>query len=270
MNIRLVWIAVALLALAARTEAQPRAPEPNAAGRFEITDNSFLVEEAFNQEPGIFQNIASWTISGGDWDAAFTQEWPLNGQRHQLSYTIPFAAIEGTAGLGDVLLNYRYQATTETSSRPALSPRLSLVLPTSREGTGAGGLQVNVPVSKQRNDLYFHGNAGFTWLPRAPADGTADSHVSLMSPHVGASGIWRITPMFNLMLETLVLWEERANPAGLPAVTDPMTTTVSPGFRRGWNVGDRQIVIGAAAPISRSEGATTTALLTYFSYELPY
>src|SRR5688572_10674880 len=41
---------------------------------FEITDNSFLVEEAFNQEPGIFQNIVGIRANRGTWLAGFTQE----------------------------------------------------------------------------------------------------------------------------------------------------------------------------------------------------
>jgi hypothetical protein len=47
------------------------------APRFGILDNSFLVEEAFNQEAGIFQNIFAFTRSqDGAWQGAFTQEWP--------------------------------------------------------------------------------------------------------------------------------------------------------------------------------------------------
>jgi hypothetical protein len=90
-----------------------------------------------------------------------------------------------------------------------------------------------------------------------------------MSPHAGGSGIWRVTPMLNLMLEALVLWDAAVREPNLSPAREA-TLTVSPGFRRGWNVGDRQIVVGAAVPISRGEGETATAFLTYFSYELPY
>ena len=40
------------------------------------------------------------------------------------------------------------------------------------------------------------------------------------------------------------------------------------GFRRGWNFGE--LVIGLALPITRVDGRSTGALLTYFSYELPF
>jgi hypothetical protein len=167
---------------------------------------------------------------------------------HQFSYTVPFVSLDGRRGFGDVLINYRYQLLQETDGRPAMSPRLSLILPTGRENDGLGsgvvGLQLNGPVSKQFGDVYLHANAGWTWLPDVER-----------TTHVAGSGIWRVTPMFNLMLEIVVELEESA--------------TMSPGFRRGWNIGDRQVVVGAAVPLTRG-GATTAALLTYFSYELPF
>jgi hypothetical protein len=46
--------------------------------------------------------------------------------------------------------------------------------------------------------------------------------------------------------------------------------TLSPGVRGGWNVGDKQIVIGAAVPVTWNAGESNTALLVYFSYELPF
>lgn len=56
-----------------------------------------------------------------------------------------------------MLINYRYQALTETVQRPALAPRVSVILPSGREQDGLGGgdvgWQVNLPFSKQRGDL---------------------------------------------------------------------------------------------------------------------
>jgi hypothetical protein len=45
---------------------------------------------------------------------------------------------------------------------------------------------------------------------------------------------------------------------------------VLPGFRRGWNVGDRQVVIGLGLPITRIDERSGAGVLTYFSYELPF
>ena len=249
---RLPALAIAgFLAVAAPVTAQTAPPVGvDPSRKFEITDNSFLVEEAFNQESGIFQNIATWTRGNeGEWEASYTQEWLAPGMTHQLSYTVPFLALGGHRGVGDVLVNYRYQLWQEQEGHPAVSPRLSLILPTGHEANGLGagvvGVQVNGPVSKQFGDVYLHANAGWTWLP----------DVERMT-HVAGSGIWRVTPMFNLMLEAVAELDE--------------SVTVAAGFRRGWNMGDRQVVVGAAVPVTRAGGTTTAALLTYFSYELPF
>ena len=71
-------------------------------------------------------------------DTSITQEWPLLSQTHQISYSIPYAAAAGSRGVGDVMINYRLQLTTDDDGNPAFSPRLSLILPTgdSRRGLG--------------------------------------------------------------------------------------------------------------------------------------
>jgi hypothetical protein len=242
-------IALALLAGCARLEAQS-APPLDPASKWAITDNSFLVEEAFNQEANVVQNILTWTRArDGAWNTTFTQEWPAPGMTHQLSYTLVYLHDGDARGIGDAVLNYRYQWRTETGRGPAISPRLSLVLPTGRTSDGLGGgtagLQVMVPASKQFGNLYVHANVGYTWLPSVQRTGIA-----------AASGIWRVSQMFNLMLEGVVALNESA--------------IISPGFRRGWNFGDKQLVIGAAVPITRADGRSSAALLTYFSYELPF
>ena len=48
------------------------------------------------------------------------------------------------------------------------------------------------------------------------------------------------------------------------------TITISPGFRTGWNIGQHQVVVGAALPVSRTAGRNDVAVITYFSYELPF
>jgi hypothetical protein len=241
-------LALFLLAWSTSVDAQPAAM--NSARKWEIVDNSFLVEEAFNQERGVVQNIFTWMLArNGVWAGNFTQEWPMPGSRHQLSYSLVFSSTGETAGLGDLLLNYRLQLREETERTPAISPRLSVILPTGRTSDGLGGgttgLDLNLPVSKQFGDFYLHMNAGYTWLPDV-----------LGSTRVAGSGIWRAPPMLNLILEAAFVVDE--------------SFTLSPGFRHGWNFGERQLVAGIAAPITRAEGRSTTALLTYLSYELPF
>ena len=249
--------------------AQEPAPSAQPA-KFEITDNSFFVEEAFNQDRGIFQNIFSWARDdSGNWNASFTQEWPAPGVTHQLSYTVPFAGGGSPAHVGGVLLNYRMQMIAEGRKRPAFSPRFSVILPTGRniDDSDRPGVQFNLPFSKQFGDFYVHFNAGATWLHGVAAGET--SKTNLMSPVYAGSVIWHTRPYLNLMLESMLMLQD--------TVLDEETTTaqpigmIAPGVRGGWTLGDRQLILGAAVPITLQEGQPRSmAFLTYFSYELPF
>jgi DtxR family Mn-dependent transcriptional regulator len=274
-----VLLVVALAGgLHAQAPASP-SPPPAAAEPFAITDNSFFVEEAFNQEPRVFQNIAGALFEeGGGWGLAFTQEWPAPSMAHQLSYTVALAHADDETGPADVLLNYRYQLFEEGPGRAAVSPRVSLIVPSGDDarGLGAGGWgwQFNVPVSKQVGEFYLHGNAGLTWFPslstdRYPAVGFAPAEdVGVASPFLGGSAIYRVRQMFNVMLETIVEWREEVVAASL---TERGTVFVlSPGARGGWNLGDKQLVVGAALPVTRAGGETSIGVFTYLSYELPF
>src|SRR5512147_3224359 len=107
-----VLILAFLLALGIPAAAQTPTLAPSDSP---IQDNSFLVEEAYNQEFGVVQHISSFTRfwNSKDWVYTFTQEWPVPGQRHQVSYTVAVqhaGAFPGSgAGVGDSLINYRYQ-----------------------------------------------------------------------------------------------------------------------------------------------------------------
>ena len=250
-----------VLAMAAGAEAQD-AP-------FQILDNSFLVEEAFNQEPGIFQNILTARRDEDDeWQVTFTQEWPLFTQTHQLSFTAAVQGVSGAKGFGDLYINYRWQALAETETVPAFSPRLSLILGTGNasKGLGAGGngWQVNLPVSKQFGDAYLHWNAGFTHNPNAES---GDREYTLFTPHVAMSGIWRLRPMFNLMLESVVEFEQFVE---TDAIRREAVFTLSPGFRTGWGTAIPQTIVGVAIPIRMTDGRSSTGVFGYLSYELAF
>jgi hypothetical protein len=67
-----------LLLFAGSTLAQDL-PTAQSSGEPEpISDNSFLIEEAYNQEPGVVQHINTFTRQrSGDYAYTFTQEYPL-------------------------------------------------------------------------------------------------------------------------------------------------------------------------------------------------
>lgn len=247
-------------------------PEPAAAQgsppRFGISDNSFLVEEAFNQEAGIFQNIFALTRTRDrHWQGSVTQEWPIGGVRHQLSFTLPFEVIGGDAGVADVMLNYRLQVWEEGDRLPAFSPRVSAVFPSSANRRSLGlrgtGWQVNLPFSRRVGSVYFHANVGATWIrePEGQAVGSGDEWTD--TPHVAASAIWAARPMFHLMLEAF------AQSARAPGSARENSVTVVPGFRTGWDIGDVQLVAGVGAPVTRGD-VRDHGLLLYLSVELPF
>jgi hypothetical protein len=265
-----------LLACAGGASAQAQPPPPSEP--FAIADNSFFVEEAFNQEAGVFQNIVGALFEeGGGFGLTFTQEWPAPSMKHQLSYTATLLSVDDEAGPGDVL-NYRYQLFEEGPGRPAMSPRVSLIVPVGDEARGLGnggwGVQFNLPVSKQLDDFYVHGNVGLTWFPSVgtdqyPSAGLRPAEdVGLANPFVAGSAIYRLRPMFHLMFESVVDWRESVV---APSLTERETAVIlSPGARGGWNIGEKQVIVGVALPVTRVSGETFTGLFGYFSYELPF
>lgn len=67
----------------------------------ESRTNSFLIEEAYNQERGVIQHISTFSRmwNSKDWSYSFTQEWPgLRDPRHQFSYTLYAMHAGGFAG----------------------------------------------------------------------------------------------------------------------------------------------------------------------------
>ena len=249
-------------------------PSPAWSQDTPIADNSFLIEEAYNQEAGVVQHISALSRpDGGDaWAYSFTQEWPFQGILHQLSYTVPIQrdAAEGT-GLGDLALNYRYQWLGGADAKLHASPRLSVLLPTGSErrgrGSGGFGFQANLPVSVLvRSRLVTHWNAGLTVTPSAKHSMTGAATTT--SFNLGASAIWLLRPSFNLMLEAV--WLSTESVLG-PGLTDRRESLLlNPGVRWAFNFpGGLQIVpgVGYTLGLSREE---VDALFLYLSFEHPF
>jgi hypothetical protein len=240
----------------------------------QIQDNSFLLEEAYNQESGVVQHISTFErVDGGDWTYGFTQEWPLGGIRHQLSYTIPVENIAGFGtGLGDIALNYRYQLVGNPEARTVAAPRLSVLFPTGDEadgrGTGGVGFQLNIPVTLVLgNRIVTHWNAGATLTPSAhnALGETATTH----SLHFGAGLVWLFRPSFNFLLETVLDDSRRVVADG--RVVGETGWVLNPGVRWAFDMpGGLQIVPGLAYTIGLGEGPDENAVFLYLSFEHPF
>ena len=258
------WRIFPVLALTTITSAQ----EPVAKG---IQDNSFFVEEAYNQEPGVVQHIFNLPIffSDGDEEIAtiFTQEWPVFSQTHQFSYTVPYIFTEDENAFGDVRLNYRLQALMESERTPAFAPRFSFILPTGDADKGFGhdrlGYEINLPFSKIVSDRWtLHFNAGGFVFP------DVRDH-DLWNYNLGASAIFAVSENFNFMLESVAVWEEDVDETR--NVDRTVTALISPGARYAFNLpNDLQIVVGAATPIGLTSDSPDWGLFFYLSIEHPF
>jgi hypothetical protein len=256
-----------------------------------ISDNSFLVEEAYNQESGVVQHIFNWVPA---WEHGynanrtftflFTQEWPLFSQQHQISYSMPLIHYVNVppnidqgeaAGLGDIMLNYRYQLLNDEKGKNivACAPRFSLIFPSGDPDNGLGsgklGYQFCVPVSKTFKHWAFHFNAGLTQAPGVTAGVNPDfpfDGQNLDGYNFAASAIYFLRPNFHLMLEQTNTWTSQLLAHG--EKDNQFFCVVNPGFRWApYTKGDTQWVLGLALPIGVTEDAPDISAFFYMSFE---
>ena len=241
-----------------------------------IQDNSFLIEEAYNQEPGVVQHIlnvlhGATRHAGADNDDltfVFTQEWPVFSQTHQFSFSVPYTFFDeagrSDSGFEDIGVTYRWQALMESGKTPAFAPAFSLTLPAGDEdrdlGDGRVGYEITLPASKTLSDRWaVHANAGLSVLP------DVDDH-DLVGYSLGGSVIYAVAPRFNLLLEVLAEWDEEIDDNG--GTSREAAVVVSPGLRYAFNhPNDAQTVVGIAAPIGVTSAAPDISVLLYFSFE---
>lgn len=247
-----------------------------------IEDNSYFIEEAFNQGKGVVQFISTCyfsTIRQGDIAYSFTHELPLKGVKHQFSYTLNYfmlpSLLPNGHGLGDVMVNYRYELAGK-NNWALITPRLSLIIPTGdvskNFGLGAWGSQVNLPVSKMLSPkLVTHYNAGFTFLKSAQfnlSDNPAQADIikrDLTHFNAGGSIIWMAADRLNFMLEYVSNFNDQFDINGKVSKSHQML--MNPGLRYAFTVGRSQIVPGISLPLARQNGQTNTGMFFYLSIE---
>ena len=244
-----------------------------------IQDNSFLVEEAYNQEPAVVQHISTFSRmwNSKDWSYSFTQEWPFPDHwRHQLSFTLIAAHSGGFpgsgGGLGDVVLNYRYQVSGNGESRLAFAPRFSMLMPTGNvslgRGFGATGIQMNLPLSIVLSRRFVtHWNVGGTFVSNAQS--AYHYRAASLGYTWAQSVVFLATPRFNLLLESS---DSRLQAVVMPGVTQwTRLTYLSPGVRWAHNFRNGlQIVPGIAMPIGIGASAGERGVFLYLSFEHPF
>jgi hypothetical protein len=250
-----------------------------------IEDNSFFVEEAFNQSAGVIQFISTCyfdNINSRNLAYSFTQEIPLQDVKHQISYTINYIALNAQSprlqGLGDFMVNYRYELKGK-DDWALITPRFSLIIPTGdfRKGFGIGawGGQFNLPLTKMvSNRLVFHYNTGFTFLKDAQfslSDATSNDEVKrkhLTGINIGASMIWMPADKLNLMLESVSNINDSFDETG--KVNKGHQLILNPGLRYAFDIGKCQIVPGISIPVAIEKNTRQPGAFIYLSIEPNY
>lgn len=239
-----------------------------------IQDNSFTVEEAYNQEAGVVQHIVTWLRGDdGGWAASFTEEWPVAGQRHQLGFTATYARLPagspGGSGPGDLFVNWRIQALGDGESDVAIAPRASLIVPTGDEAAGLGagswGFQGNLPVSVRIGGNFVgHSNLGFNWIPGLRSE--SGEEASAFGWFAGQSFVWLARPRANVLVEALYVSDEVI--VGPSLTRREHSLLVTPGVRFAVNLpSGMQIVPALAASFGFGDARDENSILLYLSVE---
>lgn len=220
-------------------------------------DNSFLLDEAFTQPKGVWQNIVTVYARKDNFTTSFSQQIPIT-DRHQFGYTLNYGVVGSSdAGFGDVYLHYNY-AWKGKADKILLMPEFTLIIPTGKDrGYGGWGAQIALAATKRLSQkVLTHYNIGYSYVSRA--DRTffqEDLHLQ----NVGASVVWYVTRRFNLMFEST---------GGLAKV---FNLTLNPGFRVLFETGTSQIVPGLSVPFNfENSNFLGAGVFVYLSYEPDY
>lgn len=241
-----------------------------------IEDNSFLLEEAFNQDWGAYQFIQKYQTfeASKTYQYSFENEIPITDKKHQFSYEIPYQRAQDIehGAIGDITLNYRWQPLNRDGFM--LADRFGLIFPTGRveKGSGAGvyGFEfMQAATMTVSDDFMAHWNFGFSILPHAKTDSTSKRR-TLTSITTGASFVYLMKDDFNIMLEGLL--ESGQGLAEDGTKVNETSFTINPGLRYALDLvwKDMQIVPGISFPVELLNAPTEHGVFVYLSFELKF
>lgn len=235
-----------------------------------VEDNSFLVEEAYNQEPGVVQFINVWQKQqkGNDWTYTFINEIPMGSQAHQFSYELPFTHLDANdkTQIEDIKLNYRYEFLRNETV--VTTGRLSLTTPTGDYKKGFGSNAVGYEASmitsvKISNKWVQHWNLGAGITPDAKlANGDKADNSKFFW---GMSQVYLYTDNLNFMLELAGSHEQVTT--GPDTAAWEQSAVLSPSVRYAIDIGNWQFVPGLAIPFGIGPTAGQNQALVYLSIE---
>jgi hypothetical protein len=235
-------------------------------GELKIEDNSFLVDEAFNQEKGVMQFIASfyWSdLSSSCVAYGFTHEIPVFTDHHQVSYTLqynfsqPFGKTR-YSGPGDITIGYSYLVAGKDDLLMML-PQINFVIPTGDPSKGLGnggfGCKLGLALTKRFSSaIVTHYNISCTMIYNADeymktSQGESRKAEKTIKVKTFASSVvWYPASRFNIMFETVLnyLNDIHANGPNLRS----WQVTGNPGLRFAADLPKALLVAGASFPFT--------------------
>jgi hypothetical protein len=225
-----------------------------------LEDNSFFIEEAYNQEPGVLQHIFKGAFfENDDLALSFSEEIPIVSEKHQIAFEIAYLLLSRPErnGIGDLAVQYRYQLFGKedwAAAAPAFSVVMLSDLEEGDEGNTFIGYQVLLPFSKRLSENFTaHLNAGVLYFPEA--------EISSTEFFGGGSIIWLPTWNLNFHFEYLFTTLSENGKSSSEHL-------FIPGIRYGINVGSLQIVPGLATAVNTKRD-TNEVVMLYLSFEHP-
>jgi hypothetical protein len=169
------------------------------------------------------------------------------------------------------MVNYRYQV-PGLGERLAMSPRVSVVIPTGNSERDLGGgtvaWQIELPVSARLTPaVAAHFNAGATLTPHMRgtlATGARTEH-AVTEYNLGASVIAPVTMPINGLLEYLVTFAGSLDAHG--RVVRETEHILNPGVRVAISARGAQVVPGFSVMIDAAHPGHTMGVMLYFSIE---
>jgi hypothetical protein len=236
-----------------------------------IDDNSFILEEAYNQRPGEFQFIQIYRSykSGKEYRFISEGEMPLGSEKHQFSYQ--FARENGAdeGSVGDTTLNYRIQSLNEPDL--LMAHRFGLILPTGsvdkESSYGVTGLRYVQANTFILNDYWDnHWNLGINHYPEAKVK-FSDKRRTLNEYGIGSSLIYHWKDNLNLLLEATYETLEELNLNSKKKFRNIFT--LLPGVRTAIDLSwkETQIVPGLGFPVRFEDEDIDHGLFVYLSIE---
>lgn len=255
-------------------------------GQPAFEDNSFLLEEAINQER-VSQYVSNFyfdNLRGGSFLYSFAHEFPLWSSRHQLSYELLYylqnstESINRGGGFGDINVSYHFQASGKKAWAMVV-PAMTLIIPTGKSGYGSGGFggQFNLLVTKSLSrKLVTHYNAGYTFISQADFYQSTITGTPALSfekdlhyKNLGASLIWYQGRKFNWFIEYISNFLTDIKVDGTSS--DRHQLTLNPGLRFAIDHNRIQIVPGVSTPFIFTDGKfNRLGLFFYISFEPEY